>query len=225
MLGWIAGAVALVAVVVAGVNLDYIKKTDTYAYVSSQIHSTGNALNATMNSMQQSESTLKLTSAAFEDGAVIPSEYTCDNPEAKNPPLEFSGVPEGTQSFVLMMEDPDVPKELRPDLPAPAGASAGGQAGGVFDHWVLYNIPLSARSIGSGEIVGTTGETTAKKVGYVPPCPPPQYEPSEHRYIFTLYALDSVLDLPAGATKQKVEAAMEGHIIGQAQLVGKYRRK
>ena len=109
------------------------------------------------------------------------------------------------------MDDPDVPKQLRPD--------------GVFDHWTLFNIPASMSEIPEGGSVGIAGANGAGKNAYTGPCPPPQYEPSEHRYVFTLYALDRMLDLKAGATKQEVKAAMQGHILEQTQLIGKYKRK
>ncbi|OHB19612.1 MAG: kinase inhibitor, partial [Parcubacteria group bacterium RIFCSPHIGHO2_01_FULL_56_18] len=124
--------------------------------------------------------------------------------------LSIGGVPEGTKSLALIMDDPDVPKVLRAD--------------GVFDHWVLFNIPADTREIPEGGSIGVAGANSAGKNAYAGPCPPPQYEPSEHRYVFKLYALDSELPLQAGATKEEVEKAMEGHILGQTQLVGRYKR-
>jgi len=98
-------------------------------------------------------------------------------------------------------------------------------ADGVFDHWVLFNIPAETREIPEGGSVGVAGANGAGKNAYTGPCPPPQYEPSEHRYIFKLYALDSELPLRAGATKADVEKVMEGHIVAQTELVGRYKRK
>jgi len=89
---------------------------------------------------------------------------------------------------------------------------------------VLFNISPDTREIPEGKSVGIAGANGAGKNAYTGPCPPPQYEPSEHRYIFKLYALDSELPLQAGATKEDVEKAMEGHIVAQAQLVGRYKR-
>jgi Raf kinase inhibitor-like YbhB/YbcL family protein len=159
-------------------------------------------------------STLSLTCSAFEDGGMIPARYTCDagNPPAGgNPPLSFSGVPIAAKSLVLIMDDPDVPRALKPD--------------GVFDHWILFNIPPETKEIASGMTVGEPGANGAGKNQYSGPCPPSQYEPSEHRYVFKLYALDAQLSLQAGASKMDVENAMQGHVLAQAQLVGRYKRK
>lgn len=152
---------------------------------------------------------MKLTSSAFEDGGSIPSLYTCDG-DNKNPPLSIAEVPETAVSLVLIVEDPDVPAQIRP--------------GGMFDHWVLFNIPASANKIDTGEEPGMAGNNGAGRLGYTGPCPPPQYEPAEHRYVFTLYALDSDLPLPVAAGKEAVQTAMAGHILDTAQLVGRYRR-
>lgn len=154
-------------------------------------------------------STLALISSAFDNGGEIPSQFTCDG-EQVNPPLSVSGVPEGTKSLVLIMDDPDVPKKLRPD--------------GVFDHWTLFNIPPEVREIPMGSSVGTLGANTAGKSEYIGPCPPREYEPSEHRYFFKLYALDTNLALSRGASKFDVLQAMEEHILARAELVGRYRR-
>lgn len=154
--------------------------------------------------------TFSITSPAFENNGRIPSAYTCDGDRKINPPLAFSGVPEGAKSIALIMDDPDVPKALHAD--------------GVYDHWVLFNIPPSISEIGEGKSAGTAGANGSGLSAYTGPCPPPQYEPSEHRYIFRLYALDTMLMLKEGATKQETLKAMEGHIIEQAELIGKYKR-
>ena len=156
-------------------------------------------------------STLILTSLTFIANESIPSKYTCDEDRSLSPPLSIAGVPAGAKSLALIMDDPDVPKQLRPD--------------GVFDHWTLFNIPAGTREIPEGGSVGIAGANGAGNNAYTGPCPPPQYEPSEHRYVFTLYALDSLLALPAGASKKEVKAAMQGHILDQTQLTGKYKRK
>jgi Raf kinase inhibitor-like YbhB/YbcL family protein len=155
-------------------------------------------------------STLTLTSTAFQANSAIPSKYTCDGTQV-SPPLSIAGAPEGTQSFVLILEDPDVPKQLVPT--------------GVFVHWVLFNIPGSLTEITEGAQVGTAGANGAGKNAYAPPCPPTQYEPSEHRYIFTLYALDANLSLKAGASKDEVMKATQGHILAQSQFIGRYKKK
>lgn len=157
---------------------------------------------------------LTLTSSAFESGGSIPSTFTCDSaPPAggMNPPLSISGVPDGAKSLALIMVDPDVPKALKSD--------------GVFDHWILFNMPPETREIASGVTVGTPGANSAGDNQYTGPCPPPQYEPSTHRYIFSLYALDSELPLQAGASKTEVEKAIQGHIVAHAELVGRYKRQ
>ena len=210
MLGWIAGAIALVAVIVAGVNLDYIKKTETYTFVSDQLHSTGGAASSILSSMQTTSS-MKISSTAFEDGSSIPASFTCDAPSPISPPLQISGVPQEAKSLVLIMDDPDVPRALRPD--------------GVFDHWVVFNLPPSTTHIEEGATPANVGLNGSGKSTYAGPCPPREYEPSEHRYVFTLYALDiDGLKVEQTPTKAEVLKAMEGHIIGEAKLIGKYKR-
>lgn len=158
-----------------------------------------------------------LTSNAFADGEMIPLRYTCDLAKQEggmhdmSPALGIQGVPPGTKSLTLIMDDPDIPKVLRPS--------------GVFDHWVLFNISPATHAIPEGGSAGTTGVNSAGTNMYRSPCPPAQYEPSEHRYVFTLYALDTELPLERGATKDAVISAMQGHIIAQTQLTGRYKRK
>lgn len=164
------------------------------------------------NSSMASE--LSITSPEFENNGRIPSKFTCDGNRSISPALIFSSIPEGAKSLALIMDDPDVPKVLHAD--------------GVFDHWVLFNIsPPSAGGtleIPEGRSIGIAGANGAGVNAYTGPCPPPQYEPSEHRYVFVLYALDSTLALNAGATKAEVLKAMEGHILVQAELIGRYKR-
>ncbi len=157
---------------------------------------------------------LEIKSSAFEPGGSIPAAYTCDEDKTKNPPLMISSVPEGAKSLVLIMDDPDIPaifKEQR-------GLDA-------FDHWTLFNIPPETTEIPEGGSVGTAGANGTGQSAYYGPCPPKEYEPSEHRYFFKLYVLDVLLDLEPGATKKQVEAAMAGHIIEQTELMGTYKRK
>lgn len=150
---------------------------------------------------------MELTSPAFDDGATIPPLYTCDG-EGRNPPLVWDGVPDGTVSFVLLMEDPDVPRNLRPD--------------GLFVHWLAWNIPAATRRIDErSEPPGVIGENTARRLGYTGPCPPDR----QHRYYFRLYALDGELVLPSTASKGDVIRAMEGRVLDQAVLMGRYERK
>jgi Raf kinase inhibitor-like YbhB/YbcL family protein len=149
---------------------------------------------------------MKLMSPAFEHEGKIPSKYTCDG-ENISPPLTVSDVPPATKSLVLIMDDPDVPKHLRAD--------------GMWDHWVVFNIPASMRDIKEGnEPDGIHGIGTGGNMNYFGPCPPDR----EHRYFFKLYALDTELDLPEKATKQQLEKAMENHIIEKTELMGKYER-
>lgn len=149
---------------------------------------------------------MKLTSPAFEHEGKIPAKYTCDG-ENINPPLKIADVPSGAKSLVLIMDDPDVPKYLRKD--------------GMWDHWVVFNIPPGVREIKEGEEPqGTHGIGTGSNLNYMGPCPPDR----EHRYFFKLYALDTELNLPEKATKQQIEKAMEGHILAETQLMGRYKR-
>lgn len=155
---------------------------------------------------------MKLTSSAFQHNGTIPSKYTCDGQNI-SPPLRIEGVPSNAKSLVLIMDDPDIPAEVK--------QSRGIQ---VFDHWVLFNIAPTTSSIKENSSVGTSGKNGRGESQYTGPCPPPQYEPKEHRYFFKLYALDSTLNLKEGATKNEVEKAMSGHIIAQTELIGRYQR-
>lgn len=149
---------------------------------------------------------MKLTSSAFQDGGVIPSVYTCEG-KGINPPLEISAVPKEAKSLVLIMDDPDVPAFVRPDQ--------------MYDHWVVFNIPPTTHKIAeNSHPPGISGKNTSGKNGYIGPCPPDR----EHRYFFKLYALEKMLDLHAGATKKEVEKAMQGAILAQCQLMGRYEK-
>jgi len=154
---------------------------------------------------------MQLTSSAFNHNMSIPSKYTCDGDRTKNPPFSISDVPEEMKSLALIMNDPDVPKQIRTD--------------GVFDHWILFNIPAETTEILEGVSVGTPGVNSSGKNLYTGPCPPPQYEPSEHRYIFKLYALDTMLNLQAGTTKKEVLDSMKGHVLAETELIGRYKRR
>lgn len=149
---------------------------------------------------------MKLKSPAFQEGEVIPSLYTCEGKNI-NPPLEISETPDKTKSLVLIMDDPDVPKNLRPS--------------GMYDHWVVFNIPPSTTKLEeSSPPPGIQGKNTGGNNSYIGPCPPD----AQHRYFFKLYALDTLLDLKEGVIKEEVEKAMEGHIIEQCQLMGIYEK-
>ena len=143
---------------------------------------------------------LELTSSAFEDGGEIPRKYGYKNGN-REPPLTMNGVPEGTKSLALIMDDPD----------------AMGAVGKVWVHWVMWNIDPTNTEL-FVENLTTEGMTDFGEVGYGGPAPPDK----RHTYVFKLYALDSELDLPDKSTKADVEKAMEGHIIEQATLEGTY---
>lgn len=165
-------------------------------------------------SMPQDTSGFSLTSPAFKPNGIIPSRYTCDGDRELSPPLALAGVPEGTRSLALLMDDPDIPQAVK-------------DARGidVFDHWVLYNIPADTRELPEGADVGVAGLNGAGSQGYVGPCPPPEFEPKEHRYIFTLYALSGELAFNEPPTKQQVLDALEPMRIGKAELIGRYARE
>jgi Raf kinase inhibitor-like YbhB/YbcL family protein len=160
------------------------------------------APSADVESGEEADMQLKLTSAVFSEGQVIPEKYTCDG-EDLSVPLSWFGVPLETKSLVLIADDPDAP-------------------GGTFVHWVLYDLPADQVSLKEGmEDIGTQGENGFRKLGYNGPCPP---QGPAHRYFFKIYALDTTLNLPQGATKAEVEEAMQGHILADGQLMGTYQR-
>jgi Raf kinase inhibitor-like YbhB/YbcL family protein len=144
---------------------------------------------------------MRLTSEAFQDGAVIPARLTCDG-ENISPPLAWSEVPEGAAAFVLLVEDPD--------------------ADG-FIHWQLTDIPGDARELpeGAGDAVGMPGRNDFGLTGWGGPCPPS----GEHRYVFTLYALSEPVQVDADATADQVREAIAPRRIGEGRLTGVYRRQ
>jgi len=143
---------------------------------------------------------MKLASSAFQEGASIPNEFTCDGQDI-SPPLRISDVPKGAKSLALIMDDPDAPV-------------------GTFVHWVAWNMPPTTTEIQKDHAVGMQGTTGFGKQGYGGPCPPS----GRHRYFFKLYALDTELNLPAETGKNGLEKAFKGHILAQAQLIGTYQR-
>ena len=145
---------------------------------------------------------LRITSSAFADGEAIPPKYTADGDDV-NPPLIISGVPEGAQSLVLIMDDPDAPM-------------------GTWDHWIVFNIPADTSEITEDSVPAGAiqGRNSWGRSDYGGPAPPR----GTHRYFFKLYALDTKLDLPAGSKKTRLEAAMKGHILADAELIGLYSR-
>ncbi len=147
-----------------------------------------------------------ITSPAFSMNESIPVRFTCDG-ENISPELVISGTPERTQSLVLTLEDPDVPKNIRAD--------------GMWDHWIIWNIPPNTTRLKESAVPpGILGTGTNGKTSYLGPCPPDR----EHRYIFTLYALDTSISLPKGSKKEQLLRAMDSHIIKQTNLIGHYNR-
>lgn len=153
--------------------------------------------------------TLTLSSPAFQNGGLIPSKFTCDG-ENVSPELRIEGVSEGVKSLVLIMDDSDVPRVVRESQ--------------MFDHWVLFNIDPSTSVIPEGKTSGVCGANTRGEACYTGPCPPPQHEPTEHRYFFSLYALDTKLLLEERTPKEKVLAAIQNHILQKAEYMGRYER-
>lgn len=150
---------------------------------------------------------MKLESSAFTQNEMIPSLYTCDGQDI-SPPLSWDAPPTGTQSLALIVDDPDAPDQ-------------------IFVHWVAYDIPPETRQLPQAVPTeatllngGTQGKNDFGNLGYGGPCPPSGI----HRYFFKLYALDRELALQSGATKAQLEAAMDGHILVAAELIGRYWR-
>lgn len=154
------------------------------------------------NSNVAGQTSLSLTSSAFTNNGRIPTKYSCDGGDVI-PPLQFSGVPQNTQSLALIMDDPDA-------VPV---------VGFVYTHWVVFNIPSMAREIPEGTQIGIIGAAGSGERRYEGPCPPPG---ETHTYSFRLYALDSELSLQEGASKEQVETAMQSHILAQTELKGQY---
>lgn len=149
---------------------------------------------------------MELNSPAFDYGKEIPRRYTCQGANI-NPPLVIRNVPQGAKSLALIMDDPDVPKSLRPD--------------GMYVHWVVFNIdPKTLEIKEEASKIGTLGLNTADKNEYTGPCPPDR----QHRYFFKLYALDNILDLASDTRKEELLQAMEGHILDEVDLMGVYEK-
>lgn len=150
---------------------------------------------------------IKIWSTAFQDGGMIPTKYTCDDANV-SPPLEWSGLPATTRSVALIADDPDAPAK-------------------TWVHWVAFDLPASRtqlpEAVRSSETIeggGKQGSNDFRKIGYGGPCPPS----GTHRYFFKIYALDTETNLKPGATKDELLKAMEGHILEQGELMGKYQR-
>jgi Raf kinase inhibitor-like YbhB/YbcL family protein len=145
---------------------------------------------------------MKITSSAFQQGGNIPSKFTCDGANT-NPPLQISDVPPEAKSLVLIVDDPDAPS-------------------GLFTHWAVWNISPQTSTIAEGSgPKGAQGTNDFGRSGYGGPCPPS----GTHRYYFKIFALDRELDLPFGAKRSQLDAAMKGRVIAQGELMGRYSRK
>ena len=145
---------------------------------------------------------MKITSSAFQQGGNIPSKFTCDGANT-NPPLQISDVPPEAKSLVLVVDDPDAPS-------------------GLFTHWAIWNISPQTSTIAEGSTPkGVQATNDFGRSGYGGPCPPS----GTHRYYFKIFALDRELDLPFGAKRSQLDAAMKGHVIAQGELMGRYSRK
>ena len=151
--------------------------------------------------------TFRLIVAAFPEGGTIPAMHTCEAADL-SPSIEWAGAPAEAKSFAMIVDDPDAPA-------------------GVWNHWLLYNIPPSVHSIAQGFMPGQAGESGVNdfaKPGYNGPCPPKRG--GAHRYYFKLYALDIVkLDLKKGAQRADLDRALKGHVIAEAQYMGRFERK
>ena len=143
---------------------------------------------------------MKITSSDFADNQMIPRQFTCQGKDI-NPTLAIDDIPEGTKSLVLIVDDPDAPM-------------------GNWDHWIVYNIPPSTNVISEKSVPGIECLNDFQRKSWGGPCPPS----GTHRYFFKLYALDTMLQLPDKARKKDVLAAMEGHMIEKAEMVGLYKK-
>jgi Raf kinase inhibitor-like YbhB/YbcL family protein len=144
---------------------------------------------------------LRITSPSFEQNAVIPAEFTCDG-EGQSPELRFSGAPAAAKSLVLIVVDPDVPGVIKAD--------------GRYLHWAVWDLSPRRTGLVQGQIARGVNENGAG--GYIPPCPPN----GEHRYVFQLFAIDSALGEARFRRETDLRRAMEGHVLDQAELVGRY---
>jgi Raf kinase inhibitor-like YbhB/YbcL family protein len=145
---------------------------------------------------------MKVTSSAFQEGANIPSKFSCDGANS-SPPLQISDVPSEAKSLVLIVDDPDAPS-------------------GLFTHWAVWNISPQTSAVAEGSTPkGVQGTNDFGKSGYGGPCPPS----GTHRYYFKIFALDRKLDLPFGAKRGQLDAAIKSHVIAQGELMGRYSKE
>jgi Raf kinase inhibitor-like YbhB/YbcL family protein len=156
---------------------------------------------ATIASFAAGGAKMKITSSAFQEGATIPSKFTCDGADA-SPPLQIADIPSGAKSLALIVDDPDAPS-------------------GLFTHWMVWNLSPQTSTVAEGSAPkGVQGTSDFGKSGYGGPCPPS----GTHRYYFKIFALDRELDLSSGAKRAQLDAAMKGHVVAQSELMGRYSR-
>jgi Raf kinase inhibitor-like YbhB/YbcL family protein len=156
---------------------------------------------ATIASFAAGGAKMKITSSAFQEGATIPSKFTCDGADA-SPALQIADIPSGAKSLALIVDDPDAP-------------------GGLFTHWMVWNLSPQTSTVAEGSAPkGMQGTNDFGKSGYGGPCPPS----GTHRYYLKIFALDRELDLSSGAKRAQLDAAMKGHIVAQGELMGRYAR-
>jgi Raf kinase inhibitor-like YbhB/YbcL family protein len=159
-------------------------------------------------SFDEGAATMQLTSTAFKNEETVPKKYTADG-ENISPPLSWSGAPEGTKSFAIICDDPDAPR-------------------GTWTHWLMYNLPPDTHELSAATPTTETSSNGARqgkndfgKIGYGGPAPP---KGKPHRYFFKVYAVDTMLELPAGVTREQLEKALDRHVLAHGQLMGKYGR-
>lgn len=144
---------------------------------------------------------LTVTSPAFQPNQHIPNKYSCDY-EDINPPINIEGIPEGTKSLALIIDDPDAPS-------------------GIFDHWIIWNISPSQNNIAEHTAPGTEGLNSMGEHGYTGPCPPPG---KPHHYNFKVYAVDAQLGIGTNSDKKALEKALKGHVLAEGKLIGLFSR-
>ncbi len=143
---------------------------------------------------------LKISSPAFKDGGIIPKKFTCDGQNI-SPPLKIENVPKNAKVLVLVVDDPDAPR-------------------GTFTHWLVWNIPTKTTKLLVGQKGFSQGTNDAGTLGYAGPCPPS----GTHRYYFSIYALDSQLDLSTKSKRKDLQTNIQNHIIQKATLLARYSR-
>jgi Raf kinase inhibitor-like YbhB/YbcL family protein len=160
-----------------------------------------------VTAVSQGGATMKLSSPAFSDGALIPAQYTCTGDDF-SPPLAWSDIPAGAKSLALIADDPDAPVR-------------------TWVHWVIFNLPVTEAGLPQGvkgekQLAGggTQGTNSWRRIGYGGPCPPS----GTHRYFFKLYALDTTMSLGNNTAAEDLQAAMKGHILAETQLMGRFKR-